>query len=411
MKFIDNFLSTLGIKKESDSPSINVAPQPKVEFAEQRDNTNPGAKETTESSPQQAISPKVKIYNLIIVDESGSMHELKNATLSGINETISTIKEAQESHASVQEHFLTLVTFDYKDERNPWIRTIIDTKPINDISGFADYHPYGSTPLYDAMGESIMNLRNKIASEEDAIGVVTILTDGLENSSRIWTAQTVRKLIEQLKEEGWTFSYMGSEHDVREVAELLSIDNVMEFEHDSAGASNIWQREKAAKCSYFNLVASEYDPGEDWESKKERRRRYNKEYYRFRMTPSRIDALEPNEIYVFGSRKDGFHNAGTAKIAEQYFGAKIGQGEGLQGQSYAIPTTTSLEQIKQAVHRFCKYAKEHQEFRFLVTRVGCGAAGYNPSEIAPLFREAIELENVFLPQEFWKILGLKLFNN
>ena len=154
-------------------------------------------------------SCKMQVYNLIIVDESGSMSGLRDVTLSGINETINTIREAQKEYANVQEHFITLVTFDERNNRNvPAVRTVIDAKPIAEVADFSDYHPQGCTPLYDAMGESLSTLRKKISNNENATGVVTILTDGLENASHHWRVNDLRKLIEQLKEEGWTFSYM-----------------------------------------------------------------------------------------------------------------------------------------------------------------------------------------------------------
>ncbi len=91
-----------------------------------------------------------------------------------------------------------------------------------------------------------------------------------------------------------------------------------------------------------------------------------------------------------------------------HFGAVWGQGEGLQGKSYAIPTMEGLEKLKEAVDRFTDFADQHQEMRFLVTMIGCGSAGYSPKKIAPLFKGCIYLENVALPSGFWKVLGLKM---
>ena len=356
-------------------------------------------------------SCKMQVYNLIIVDESGSMSGLRDVTLSGINETINTIREAQKEYANVQEHFITLVTFDERNNRNvPAVRTVIDAKPIAEVVDFSDYHPQGCTPLYDAMGESLSTLRKKISNNENATGVVTILTDGLENASHHWRVNDLRKLIEQLKEEGWTFSYMGSAHDVKEVTDLLSIDNVLEFSHDCMGASSTWGRERSSKRAYFSKMAFEFDADESWEEKKARRRRYNKEYYGERVTEDFISILAPNEVFVFGSNPEGIHNGGSAYVALQKFGAQMGIGEGIQGQSYAIPSTEGLRLLSEAIHRFCIYASEHPEKKFLVTKIGCGSAGYSPREIAPLFKEAIELENISLPMEFWEVLGLKMFN-
>ena len=122
------------------------------------------------------------------------------------------------------------------------------------------------------------------------------------------------------------------------------------------------------------------------------------------ITPSRINVLEGNEVFVFGSNIRGMHMGGAARIAYEQFGAEWGNGEGLQGQSYALPTMEGLENTKIAVNHFTECAKAHQELKFLVTPVGCGIAGYTPEEIAPMFSEAAMLENVYLPVSFWKVL-------
>ena len=119
-----------------------------------------------------------------------------------------------------------------------------------------------------------------------------------------------------------------------------------------------------------------------------------------RTTPENITSLAPNEIFVFGSNANGIHNGGAAKQALSCFGAIQGQKEGLQGKSYAIPTTEGLDVMKEAIMRFTTFAKEHPQSRFLVTKIGCGSAGYTPLQIAPLFEDCITLENVFLPREF-----------
>ena len=123
---------------------------------------------------------------------------------------------------------------------------------------------------------------------------------------------------------------------------------------------------------------------------------YNREY-----TPERILELKPNEIFVFGSNLGGAHGGGAAWIAYQCFGAIMGQGVGLQGQSYAIPTMQGgVETIKHYVDDFIAFAKAHPEMKFLVTKIGCGIAGFTVDEIAPLFYHAIDCENIILPKEF-----------
>ena len=124
----------------------------------------------------------------------------------------------------------------------------------------------------------------------------------------------------------------------------------------------------------------------------------------YRITPERISNLKPGEIFVFGSNHFGHHAGGAARFALDHFGAQWGNGEGLQGQSYAIPTMEGLESLKAAVERFIVYAKAHTEFTFLVTPIECGIAGYRAEEIGPLFGAAVDLENVYLPEGFLKVL-------
>ena len=114
-----------------------------------------------------------------------------------------------------------------------------------------------------------------------------------------------------------------------------------------------------------------------------------------RITPSKINVLDENEIFVFGSNIKGLHMGGAARAAYNKFGAEWGNGEGLQGRSYALPTMEGID---------TEYAKAHQELKFFVTPVGCGIAGYTSKEIGPMFREAAELSNVYLPIRFWKVL-------
>lgn len=122
-------------------------------------------------------------------------------------------------------------------------------------------------------------------------------------------------------------------------------------------------------------------------------------------TPDCITELNENEIFVFGSNLQGRHNGGAASIAWKKFGAKKGQGVGFHGQTYAIPTMHGgIEEIKPYVDDFIQYASMHTEYIFLVTRIGCGIAGYSDKEIAPLFFTCIEMENVILPKSFVDIL-------
>ena len=123
---------------------------------------------------------------------------------------------------------------------------------------------------------------------------------------------------------------------------------------------------------------------------------YDREY-----TSERISELRENEIFVFGSNLAGAHGGGAAWLAYRRFGAVWGEGVGLHGRTYAIPTMQGgVDTIKPYVDDFITFSKEHKELTFLVTRIGCGIAGFRNEEIAPLFKDAICVENIILPKEF-----------
>ena len=126
-----------------------------------------------------------------------------------------------------------------------------------------------------------------------------------------------------------------------------------------------------------------------------------------RTTPENINSLAENQIFVFGSNLSGWHGKGAAKTALGW-GAKWGQAKGLQGRTYGIPTkdasirrTLTIEEIKHFVDEFIEFAKANENLIFYVTEIGCGLAGLKPKEIAPLFKEAVNVDNIYLPARFW----------
>ena len=124
-----------------------------------------------------------------------------------------------------------------------------------------------------------------------------------------------------------------------------------------------------------------------------------------RIAPDRISELENYEVFVFGSNLQGQHAGGAAVIAEQKFGAVWGEGVGLHGQTYAIPTMHGgIEEIKPYVDEFIEFAKQNPNLKFLVTRIGCGIAGFTEEEMAPLFAEGVNVENVYLPDTFFDVI-------
>lgn len=124
-----------------------------------------------------------------------------------------------------------------------------------------------------------------------------------------------------------------------------------------------------------------------------------------RITPDKISSLAPGEVFVFGSNLAGFHGGGASLVAHSLFGAEIGNGDGPQGNSYAIPTMLGgVDAIRPYVDRFIRYAREHSDKTFLVIQIGCGVAGFYPDDIAPLFASAVDVENIHLPRSFWDCL-------
>lgn len=126
--------------------------------------------------------------------------------------------------------------------------------------------------------------------------------------------------------------------------------------------------------------------------------------YFSRITPKNIRVLKPNEIFVFGSNSRGLHYGGAAKYALENFGAIMGQKYGLQGNSFAINTMDGIKAMKDDIDNFIASVKKSDKI-FLVTEIGCGIAGYSPEEVAPLFKTAIDVENIHLPERFWHILS------
>ena len=126
---------------------------------------------------------------------------------------------------------------------------------------------------------------------------------------------------------------------------------------------------------------------------------------RAKYTPEFITELAEDEVFVFGSNLAGMHGGGAAATAHRCFGAVWGKGVGLQGRSYAIPTMQGgVKTVKPYVDEFIEFAKSHPELRFLVTKIGCGIAGFREEQIAPLFAEAIDVKNIILPRDFVEII-------
>ena len=174
----------------------------------------------------------MNIYNVIILDESGSMSSIYRETLQSMNEVLGGIRKNQEEFQD-QQHFVTFVTFEGLGIEGLKVRR--DRVPIRSIANLTekDYRPGGCTPLYDAMGTTLNELEG-LVGENDRV-MVTIITDGYENSSQEYSGRTVKTLVERLRKKGWVFAYIGANQDAIEVAKDLNIANALNYDASPTG--------------------------------------------------------------------------------------------------------------------------------------------------------------------------------
>ena len=191
---------------------------------------------------------KTRIFNLIIIDESGSMQSIKTAAINSVNETIQTIRAAQKKYED-QEHYVSLVSF------NDDVKTIYECVSAEEVKELTaeSYQPDCCTALYDAMGISLNRLRKKVAEDDKVL--VTIVTDGYENASKEYSGKAIKALVDELKGKGWIFAYIGANQDVEAVAATISITNVMNFEATCEGTAQMSQRLSKARHGFYGRLS------------------------------------------------------------------------------------------------------------------------------------------------------------
>lgn len=189
-----------------------------------------------------------RVLNLIILDESGSMYGLEKASVDGVNETIQTIKSSYEQLPE-QEQLLTFVTFSNRGDS--FCRTKVKLAPITEVGEFkpSDYQPNGCTPLYDTMGLTLTEME-EVATESDIV-LVTIITDGYENSSRKYDYEKIKRLVSRLDEKDWVFTYIGANQDAILEAGKMGIRNAMNYCADEDGTREMWEKEKRARTDFM----------------------------------------------------------------------------------------------------------------------------------------------------------------
>jgi len=193
----------------------------------------------------------MNIYNVIILDESGSMSSIYKETLQSINEVLGGIRKNQEEYPG-QQHNVTLVTFEGNGIKG--IKTRRDRVPVEKVGNITekDYRPGGCTPLYDAMGQTLNRLEG-LVREGDRV-MATIITDGYENSSEEYSGATVKSLVARLREKGWVFAYIGANQDAVEVARDLNISNALNYDASPEGMMEMRFSFKKASRKMSDLV-------------------------------------------------------------------------------------------------------------------------------------------------------------
>ncbi len=193
----------------------------------------------------------VTVYNVIILDKSGSMTNIARQAIDGVNETIGSIKSAQEKNPD-QQHLVTLMAFCGCEQR-----LIYDNVPVAQANPLTDkdYRPCCMTPLYDAIGTTITRVHAMKAQVVDSLALVTIITDGYENASREFSLTAISSLIESYKEQGWQFTYIGADHDVEQVSFSLHIDHHLKFDKTPQATAAMFAHERKARHSWTNKLA------------------------------------------------------------------------------------------------------------------------------------------------------------
>lgn len=192
---------------------------------------------------------KTRIFNLLILDESGSMSSIEKQAVDSVNETLQSVRAAQNNYED-QEHFVSFVTFN-----SDGIKTVLDrveALKAEDITP-AQFNPNCCTPLYDAIGKSVMDLKKSVAENDKVL--VTIVTDGYENASKEYDQASIKALTEKLGKQGWTFAYIGANQDAMAVSHQLGIQNAMDFEAIACGTLNMSEKLTKSRARWFSRIA------------------------------------------------------------------------------------------------------------------------------------------------------------
>ena len=192
-----------------------------------------------------------RIINLLILDASGSMESIYNQALSGVNETIQTIRMGKKEHPEL-EQTLTLASF---NSGKNYLNVKYSATPIDEVKEITreDYTACGCTALYDAMGEMVSELKRKVTPEDRVL--VTVITDGYENASVHWNGPQIKSLVEELRQTGWTFTYIGANQDVEAVAGSMGLSNTLAFEETEEETAKMFKRDSSSRRRFMDKIA------------------------------------------------------------------------------------------------------------------------------------------------------------
>lgn len=220
------------------------------------------------------MEQKHKVHNLIILDESGSMESIKPSIINGFNELVQSIKGIQKQFPE-QKHFISIISFN--GFGNKIMHFMDDVSKLNTIDA-SNYKPDAMTPLYDAIGFSFTKLKKELESQTNYNVLVTILTDGEENDSKEYSGIAIKNMIEELSEGNWTFTYIGTDHDVEKMASNLSIKNSMVFKKDVDGIKSMFEEQHFSRIRYSSNIREKKDFKQNFFIKAEQLLEQNEKY-------------------------------------------------------------------------------------------------------------------------------------
>lgn len=212
------------------------------------------------ASKMISMDNRHQVHNLIILDESGSMTSIRESVISGFNELVETIKGI-ESRFPEQAHFISLVSFNGGGRK-----TLHWKDPVSSLARInaTNYQPREVTPLFDAMGDAVGRLKSELQDTGPHNVLVTIFTDGEENASKEFSGPVIKKMVEELKKSNWTFTYIGTDHDVEGFAISISITNTLNFKKNQAGMNAMIMTEKLAREEYSQKIRRKEDTSGDF---------------------------------------------------------------------------------------------------------------------------------------------------